>query len=105
MQPVATQLGHGDVLGLVLAADALGLFDEVLRDCDGRYCVWNPWLGLLLVRGDDLGEDLGETARGCAEVDGGGSGGEEIVELRGDVGLEQGWRSEIVWARRRLYCP
>ena len=105
MQPVATQLGHGDVLGLVLAPDALSLFDEVLRDCDRCDCVWRPWLGLLLVCGDDLGEDLGETACGCAEVDGGGSGGEEIVELWGDVGLEQGWRGKIVWARRRLYCP
>ena len=76
MQPVATQLGHSDILGLVLASDALGLFDEVLLDRDARHCVWHPWLGLLLVCDNGLGGDLGETACGCAEVDGGGSGGE-----------------------------
>ena len=102
MQPIATQLGHGNVLGLVLASDQLCLCDEVIRERERCIRVWRPWLGLLLVCGDGLGEELGETTSGCAEVNGGGPGGEEIIELRGDISLERGWGSQIFGAGRRL---
>jgi hypothetical protein len=102
MQPIATQLGHCNVLGLVLASDQLCLCDEVIRDRERCVCVWRPWLGLLLVCGDGLGEELGETTRGCAEVNGGGSCCEEIVELGGDIGFERGWGSQKFGAGRRL---
>ena len=39
-------------------------------------------------------KELGETTRGCAEVNGGVSGGEEIVKLRSDICLERKWRSQ-----------
>lgn len=55
------------------------------------------------MRSDGLGEKLGKTAGGGAEVDSSGSGGVEIVELRGDIGLEQGRGGQKVWAGRRPY--
>lgn len=94
MQPISTQLGHAEVLGLVLACDPLGLCDELVRERECCICIWGPWLCLLLVRGDSLGEEFSEMTRGCAEIDSSGSGGKEIVELRFDIGLERGWRSQ-----------
>ena len=86
MQPVAAQLGHGVVLFLVLACDELRLGDEVVRDRDRCFFVRPSWLRLLLVRCDGLGEELGQMTRGSAKADGGGSGSEKVVELRGDIG-------------------
>lgn len=103
MQPIATQPGHGDILGFVLASDQLGLCDEILCDRERCIWVWCPWLGPLLVRDDGLGEEPCKTTGGRAEVDSGGPGGVEIVELRGYVGLEQGRGCQKVWAGRRLY--
>ena len=47
-------------------------------------------------------KELGETTRGCAEVNGGVSGGEEIVKLRSDIGLEREWGSQKFGAGHRL---